>query len=151
MKEWSYTSSPPMSRTACTETQCLYKVHFTFTFFKMTFVKGGSFNMVYHKKINFTKIDGPVLPLSSDHSQRLAEQLRTKLLHSGILSASCQTRSLTCLTLILLTWGIWWAPNNASRWQMEFNLAFKGLNSLQYSVDSGDYTAVFRSWNSNLS
>jgi len=33
------------------------------------------------------------------------------------------------LTLILLTWRIWWAPNNASRWQMGFNLAFKGLTS----------------------
>jgi len=32
------------------------------------------------------------------------------------------------LTLILLTWRIWWAPNNASRWQMGFNSAFKGLN-----------------------
>jgi len=31
------------------------------------------------------------------------------------------------LTLNLLTWRIWWAPNNASRWQMGFNLAFKGL------------------------
>jgi len=31
------------------------------------------------------------------------------------------------LTFILLTWRIWWAPNNASRWQMGFNLAFKGL------------------------
>ena len=31
------------------------------------------------------------------------------------------------LTLILLTWRIWWAPNNASRWQMGFNSAFKGL------------------------
>jgi hypothetical protein len=31
------------------------------------------------------------------------------------------------LTLILLTWRIWWAPKNASRWQMEFNSAFKGL------------------------
>jgi hypothetical protein len=29
------------------------------------------------------------------------------------------------LTLILLTWSIWWA-NNASKWQMGFNLAFKG-------------------------
>jgi hypothetical protein len=34
------------------------------------------------------------------------------------------------LTLTLLTWRIWWAPNNASRWQMGFNLAFKGLNIL---------------------
>jgi len=35
----------------------------------------------------------------------------------------------TCciLSLLLLTWRIWWAPNNASRWQMGFNLAFKGF------------------------
>ena len=32
------------------------------------------------------------------------------------------------LTLILLTWRIWWAPNNARKWQMGFNSAFKGLN-----------------------
>jgi len=25
------------------------------------------------------------------------------------------------LTIILLTWKIWWAPNNASKWQMGFN------------------------------
>jgi len=25
------------------------------------------------------------------------------------------------LTLNPLTWKIWWAPNNASRWQMGFN------------------------------
>jgi len=31
------------------------------------------------------------------------------------------------LTLILLTWRKWWAPNNASKWQMGFNSAFKGL------------------------
>jgi len=33
----------------------------------------------------------------------------------------------------MLTWKIWWAPNNASRWQMGFNSAFKGL-SITYSV-----------------
>ena len=33
-----------------------------------------------------------------------------------------------CLTLILLTWRTWWAPNNTSKWQMGFNLAFKGLS-----------------------
>ena len=32
------------------------------------------------------------------------------------------------LTLTLLTWRIWWAPNNASKWQMGFSSAFKGLN-----------------------
>ena len=31
------------------------------------------------------------------------------------------------LTLTLLTWRILWVPNNASRWQMWFRLAFKGL------------------------
>jgi hypothetical protein len=32
------------------------------------------------------------------------------------------------LTLILLTWRKW-TPNNASKWQMELNSAFKGLKS----------------------
>ena len=36
------------------------------------------------------------------------------------------------LTLILLTWRIWWAPNNANRWQMGFNSAFKGLSWLWF-------------------
>ena len=32
-KEWSYTSTPPMGRTACTEPQCLYKgALYLFTF-----------------------------------------------------------------------------------------------------------------------
>jgi len=34
---------------------------------------------------------------------------------------------LLLLTLILLTWRMWWVPNNASRWQMGCNWAFKGL------------------------
>ena len=34
-----------------------------------------------------------------------------------------------CLTLILLTWKIRRAPNNADKWQMGFNSAFKMLNS----------------------
>jgi len=38
-----------------------------------------------------------------------------------------QTVLYRLLTLILLTWRIWWAPNNASRWQMGFNSAFKAL------------------------
>jgi hypothetical protein len=36
------------------------------------------------------------------------------------------------LTLNPLTFKIWWAPNNASRWQMGFNLAFKGLIMIDY-------------------
>ena len=33
----------------------------------------------------------------------------------------------SCLALILLTWTIWRAPTNASKWRMGFNSAFKGL------------------------
>ena len=36
---------------------------------------------------------------------------------------------MTSLTLILLTWRIWRAPNNVSKWQMGFNVVFKGLRS----------------------
>ena len=34
------------------------------------------------------------------------------------------------LTLTIKTWRIWWARTNASKWQMGFNSAFKGLMSL---------------------
>ena len=32
------------------------------------------------------------------------------------------------ITLTLLTWTIWRAPTNVSKWRMGFNSAFKGLN-----------------------
>jgi len=35
------------------------------------------------------------------------------------------------LTLILLTWRKWWAPNNASKQQMRFNSGFKGLSCIR--------------------
>jgi len=47
-------------------------------------------------------------------------------LHNVYNSALMATPSFL-LTLILLTWRIWRAPNNASKWQMRFNSAFKGL------------------------
>ena len=40
------------------------------------------------------------------------------------------------LTLNPLKWKTWWAPNNASKWQMGFNSTFKGL------IVSGFYFAV---------
>jgi len=46
--------------------------------------------------------------------------------------STCQSTPLCSLTLrltlILLKWRIWWAPHIASRWQMVFTFAFKGLN-----------------------
>ena len=53
------------------------------------------------------------------------------------------------LTLILLTWKIWWAPNNASTWQMGFNLVFKGLMTcltIPFFWDMTLYRWVIRSW-----
>jgi len=44
-----------------------------------------------------------------------------------LLSVLQHVSSGAALTLTLLTWRIWRAPNNASRWQMGFNSAFKGL------------------------
>ena len=38
------------------------------------------------------------------------------------------------LTLILLTWWIWWTPNNASRWQMGFNWAFNTLRTGSFKL-----------------
>ena len=38
--------------------------------------------------------------------------------------------SAVALCINPLTWKIWWAPNNASKWQMGFNSAFKGLSRL---------------------
>jgi len=32
---------------------------------------------------------------------------------------------------MLLTWRIWWAPNNASSWQMGFNSTSKGLKEVE--------------------
>ena len=48
--------------------------------------------------------------------------------------------AMIALTLTLLTWRIWWAPNNASKWRMGFNSAFKGLN--QSAVDGIFYHIV---------
>ena len=44
------------------------------------------------------------------------------------------------LTLILLTWRIWRAPNNASKWQMGFNSAFKGIMRRHRNIEYGAET-----------
>ena len=51
----------------------------------------------------------------------------TELFHKTLLTVQYPGGSAMRLTLIPLTWKIWWAPNNASRWQMGFNSAFKVL------------------------
>jgi len=48
----------------------------------------------------------------------------------------------TRLIIILLTWRIWWAPNNASKWQMEFNAVLKELESGEPKHRSKPFTIV---------
>ena len=48
--------------------------------------------------------------------------------HENQIAPSPTTVKKKGLTLYLLTWRIWWAPNNGSKGQMGFNSAFKGLN-----------------------
>jgi len=38
------------------------------------------------------------------------------------------------LTLFLLTWIIWCVPNNANKWQMGYNSAFKGLTKISFII-----------------
>ena len=51
--------------------------------------------------------------------------LKTSVFQDGLL---CRLVNYLLLTLILLTWRIWWAPNNASRWQIGFKSVFKRLS-----------------------
>ena len=53
--------------------------------------------------------------------------------HVSILSLKRFFSLRQTLTLILLTWRIWWASKNASRWHMGFNTAFKGLYGFSIS------------------
>jgi hypothetical protein len=48
-----------------------------------------------------------------------ASSIQSKLPHPTSWSSA--------LTLYLLTWKIWWARNNASKWQMGFKWAIEGL------------------------
>ena len=50
------------------------------------------------------------------------------------------------LTLILLTWRIWWAPNNASRLQMGFNWRLKGSETMKLTFVDPFIILRFLQW-----
>ena len=84
---------------------------------------------------DFNKIQFPTDVKTCVHYLLRKRNLRKKdltqpllIYHTSSVMFIFLKRYCTCLTLILLTWKIWWAPNNVSKWQMEFNSAFKGLN-----------------------
>ena len=86
---------------------CGFKVHQRNPHFRRRFSCDFSLCLLYKRKLRCSGITR-----------------RAKLCHMEI-----TLTFISPLTLILLTWRIWWAPNNASKWQMGFNSAFKGLKS----------------------
>ena len=54
------------------------------------------------------------------------------------------------LTLILLTWRKWWTPNNASKWQIGFNSAFKGLNRIHIEGNKNNVLLQISKWSERI-
>jgi hypothetical protein len=52
-------------------------------------------------------------------------------------------RASAYLTLNLLTWTKWWAPASASKWQIGFNSAFKGLMDISLPALFFDPSSTF--------
>jgi len=80
----------------------------------------------FHMTVTST-LQKAFLLLPGQDSGRIRETVRTLY---GKIESLCQSG----LNLILLTWRIWWAHNNASRWQKGFNSAFKELNSDSWTL-----------------
>jgi len=60
-------------------------------------------------------------------TEMILHQVRGKIWYFVHTTVNNNNKYCYCLTLILLTWRIWRAPNNASKLQVEFNWVFKGL------------------------
>ena len=54
------------------------------------------------------------------------------------------------LSLTLLTWTIWRAVTNASKWRMGFNSAFKGLSQLKIFSNSSALSRLSATHNTTL-
>jgi len=77
-----------------------------------------------HKKYQRSYFAAVLLTIANLHT----------ILHAHLFRAVCMNvyqsdRGLEriSLALILLNWRVWWAPNDASKWQMGFNSVFNGL------------------------
>jgi hypothetical protein len=70
----------------------------------------------------------PLRPLAPRHLHHIASVITiTEFCSNAFHSFPLNEIRTNAVTLTLLKWRIGWAPNNASRWQMGFNLPFKGL------------------------
>ena len=100
----------------------------TFSFFFSTAI---TLWVPFHCNRNFVKAEATILVWESimlkyDKCPYCFKIMFLSLLIVLWLYGTC-TGEPGLLNLILLTWKIGRAPNNASRWQMRFNSAFKGL------------------------
>jgi len=66
-------------------------------------------------------------PTHSEYVIDIAFPLQQWLHERASMLRNTHIACIVYLTLILLTWRIWWATNNASKWQIGFNWVFKGL------------------------
>jgi hypothetical protein len=89
-----------------------------------------SFNFIYCEDSEYVelRLHSPSTPPWHGQGQphflfRILVRYRVVQWASWKLKHTCEI----ILTLILLTWRIWWAPNNARKLQMGFNSEFKGL------------------------
>ena len=96
------------------------------------------FAYLMHKPLQHKAVTGNIKPLCAcdyGKSDTEKENYWTKNLQENKYKKSHEA---DFLTLILLKWKIWWAPNNASSWKMGYNSVFKGLRK----VANKDQTAV---------
>ena len=94
-----------MDRTACTEPQCLYK---------------GALYLYLTVELYLYSPLWAVQPVQSLSAC-------TRVHFTFFYLTGLPKQLFDWLTHTLLTWRIWWDPNNASKWQMGFNSAFKGI------------------------
>jgi len=95
-----------------------------------------------YRQINVSNMLAVCISSSITITNCIYQNVELAIFHnSSFLNRRFTLQSHTNLTLTLLMWRIWWAPNNASRWQIGFNLAFKGLKMLHAGIflKIGDY------------
>jgi len=91
-----------------------------------------SFHEILTENLDILRVTAKVAPrlLSDKQKQNLLEVTKGFFYRANINENFLGTSLPVTrhgLTLTLLTWRIWWFPNNASSWKIGFNSALKGL------------------------
>ena len=129
----SQTSHELENRTKCRAVQKKYKADTLFVHVFLALIYAVSFGMnssSHQSEPNGSTCSqhGRCLSVSLLLAERFSSQKKCNMLFQNCIHI--QQIKYRLLTLTRVTWRIWWAPTNASKWQMGFNLAFKGLIKL---------------------